>query len=279
MYSHEEDRFIIDLMQWSFSRISSFDSDCKYAWHLKYIDKKSRPDSGFFAAFGTFCHEILEKYFKKELSLKELVDYYKDNFWIVLNMKAPYNLYTDIKQSYYEKGLEYFENFEFDHDRYEVLGIEKKVEFEIGGYPFIGYIDLLCRDEEDGKLVLIDHKSASIKVLKSGKISKADREHYLAFQRQQYLYSKAILEEFGAESIKELRWNMFKDMVWLSCEWNKDEYEAALKWAEDTIHQIEDEESWDMKDKVDFFCNNLCDVKYDCPLYLDSRNSKAEMSE
>ncbi len=266
-----EVRFIIDTMLWSFSRVNSYDSNCKYGWYLQYIEHKGGAP-GFFGAFGSLCHEILEKYFKGELDIFELSQYYINHFHEVVYMKAPPNNYVDLKENYYNKGLEYFDNFDFPD--LEILGVEKRVEFEIEGYPFIGYIDLLTRDKNDGKLILIDHKSASIKTTVSGAIAKKDQHHFLEFQRQQYLYSKAVMEEYGEGTIKALKWNMFKDHDWLGCEWTQHGYQEALDWAINTIHQIENEDEWAMKDQVDFFCNYLCDGREACPLYQSSRRSK-----
>ena len=267
----DEVRFLIDTMTWSFSRVNSFDTGCRFGWYLSYIERLGGAP-GFFGAYGSFCHEILEKYFKGELNIFDLSQYYIDHFNEVVYMDAPPNNYVDLKESYYNKGLKFFNEFSPNMENYEIVGVEKKVEFEIEGYPFVGYIDLLCRDKRDNKFVLIDHKSATIKVLQSGAISKKDQHHFLEFKRQQYLYSKAVIEEFGADCVKELKWNMFKDCTWLGCKWSKEEYQEALDWAVKTIHEIEEEDTWAMKEETDFFCNYLCDTKSFCPLYLESRN-------
>ena len=46
--------------------------------------------------------EILEKYEKGELSLFEISQYYERSFNEVVYCDAPPNMYTDIRQSYYE---------------------------------------------------------------------------------------------------------------------------------------------------------------------------------
>lgn len=250
----EELDFILDTMTWSYSRLSSF-YQCKYAWYLTYIDCV-KGENGFFGEYGSFIHKILEKYSKGELSLFELNDYYEQHFTEEVTHDAPPNKYVDIKQSYYDKGLDYLNNIDLDFSKYEVLGVEKKVEFEIAGKPFVGYIDLLLKEKENGRIVIVDHKSASLKILKNGNISKSDQEHFLGFQRQLYLYSKAVRKEYG--EVSKLMWNMFRDKKWIEIPWVEEEYNEAIQWAEDTIKLIENETEWCANPDF-YFCNYICD--------------------
>jgi len=249
----EETLFLLDTMKWSFSRLNSF-YQCNYEWKLHYIECNKSLE-GFFGQFGSFMHKILEMYAKEEISLFELSQYYEDNFSSEVTCDAPPNGYVDIKESYYNKGMEYLDNIDLILDNYEILGVEKEVKFKIGNYDMIGYIDLLLKDKETGKIIILDHKSASIKILKSGKISKSDQQHFLEFQRQLYLYSKAVIEEYGHADY--LEWNMFKDRNHIKIEWTQEGYDEAIKWAEDTIHLIENEENW-FPNPDYYYCNYLC---------------------
>lgn len=261
MNEYNGEDFIIAQMRWSFSRLNSF-YNCKYEWHRHYIDCEPSKDS-FFGVYGSFCHKILEMYAKRELSLFDLSQYYEEHFAEEVPYDAPPNKHVDIKADYYQKGLDYFDNIDLPIDRYEVVGVEKQIEFELGGYPFVGFIDLLLRDKNDGKLIIVDHKSGSIKLLKSGEVSKSDREHFLEFKRQLYLYSIPIIEEFGEGSVKQLRWNLFKQRDWISIPFDNKGFEEAKDWALTTIKLIENEREWEPK--VDyFFCNFLCGIN-DCP--------------
>ena len=254
------DEFIISLMKWSFSRLNSYDSGCKYEWYKHYVECQQIKQN-FYGASGGFCHKILEKYCNGELDIWDLPMYFEEHFNDEVPYDAPFNKYKDLRQDYYDKILDYFNNIDLPIDDYEIIGVEKEIEFEIEGYPFIGFIDLLLRDKKDGKLILCDHKSGSIKKLKSGKISKSDEKHFLEFKRQQYLYSKAIREEYGDDSIKELWWNMFKDRDWIKIPFKQDEYEEAIKWGINTIHKIENETEWEPNIDM-FYCKNLCGLEY-----------------
>jgi len=253
---YDEDAFIIGTMKWSFSRINNYYSGCPYEFKRHYIDCEPMKQ-GFYGAAGGYAHNILEKYEKNELDMWDLPEHFEEHFAEEVPYDAPPNKYKDLRQDWFDNVLEYFENIDLPIDKYEVLGVEKLVEFNIDKYPFIGFIDLFLRDPEDGKLILCDHKSSMIKKLKSGKISKGDQEHFLAFKRQQYLYSKAIIEEYGEGSIKELWWNMFRQHDWIKIPFDYMEYQEAQNWALDTIHKIENEIEW-LPNPDFFYCNYLC---------------------
>src|SRR5574344_2070310 len=105
-------------MTWSFSRLNSF-YNCPYEWYLRYVECNDA-ENGFFGEYGTLVHKTLEKYSKGEISLFELNDYYDENFNKIINHDAPYNKYVDIRQSYYDKGIEYINNIDLDFSKYEI---------------------------------------------------------------------------------------------------------------------------------------------------------------
>lgn len=249
----DELEFLIDTMQWSFSRLNSY-YNCPYEWKLHYLEC-NKSENGFFGEFGSLVHTILEKYAKGELSLFELNQYYEEHFCEEVPHDAPPNKYVDIRQSYFDKGQEYLNNIDLDLSKYEVLGVELKVNFEIEGKDFVGYIDLFLRDKSTEEIVIVDHKSASIKILKNGNISKSDQQHFLEFKRQLYLYSIPIIKEYG--SVSKLKWNMFKDQKWIEIPWKKEEYDEAVQWAKDTLKLIENEKEWPPNPDY-YYCHYLC---------------------
>lgn len=245
--------FLLDTMTWSFSRLNSF-YNCPYEFFLHYI-QCNKSENGFFGEYGTLIHTILEKYAKGELSLFELNQYYEEHFNECIPHNTPPNKYVDIRQSYYDKGMEYLDNIDLYLENYEILGVEKKVNFKIKDKDFVGYIDLLVRDKETNEIIIIDHKSASIKILKNGSISKPDRRHFLEFKRQLYLYSIPIIKEYG--SVSKLKWNMFKEQKWIEVSWKQEEYDEAVQWAEDTLELIERETLW-LPNPDYYYCHYLC---------------------
>lgn len=253
--------FIIDGMRWSFSRLNSY-YNCPHEWYEKYI-MCEYGEQNFFSEFGSCCHTILEKYAKGELDIFSICDAYEEEFQKTVVHDAPPNKHVNIKQSYYDKGLEYFQNIDLYLEDYEVLGVEKKVEFKIGDKDFVGYIDLLLREKATGKIIILDHKSASIKILKNGKVSKSDQKHMREFIRQLCLYARPILEEYG--QVDELWWNLFKEQKWIKIPFTQEDYNEAIQWAEDTIKLIETEEEYPPNPDF-YYCSYLCSQRNNaCP--------------
>lgn len=235
----------------------------------------NKAENGFFGEYGSFMHKILEKYAKGELSLFELNQYYEDNFMEAIPHDAPPNKYVDIKQSYYDKGIDYLDNIDLDLDKYEILGVEMEVHFKIEDKDFIGFIDLLVKDKETEEIIIIDHKSSSIKILKNGSISKSDRQHFLEFCRQMYLYSIPIIEKYG--KVSKLRWNMFKDKNWIEIPWEQEGFDEAVKWAKDTLELIEKEVLWLPNNNSYYYCNYLCGQRNNaCEYKPQPINKKAD---
>jgi hypothetical protein len=264
MSEYKED---LDMMTFSFSRVNSF-TQCRYQWYLKYIEKRDGIQN-FYAAFGKFCHEILEMYANGELTKEEMPRYYEEYYQ---DKVVDCIIDTQEKQvdKYFELGLSYFSDCDLDLDRYEILGIELKCEFEVNGIPFLGYIDLLLRDKDTQEIILIDHKSSEYPLGKRGKVKKAKEQNYLDYKRQLYLYCIDVKNNYGVFPDK-LAWNYFKEKQWLIIPFIQEEFDEAKQWVSDTISQIYDETDYDANQQY-FYCNNLCEFRYDCE-YKDYKGS------
>lgn len=264
-FTLEEQRFLLSMMTWSFSRLNSY-YHCPFEWKRKYLLGQNGETSSF-AQYGKYIHEILEKYLKGEINFFELPMYYEEHYWENVTMDFPPNRYANLSDKYYQQGLDYFNNFNWDLDGFEILGVEKEVKFEYQGYDFVGFIDLLLRDKSDGKIVIVDHKSTILKKLKNGQISKTDKPHFEEFCKQLLIYSHQVMAEYGEDSIKSLQWNMFRDQTFIAVPWTRAAYEEAMKWAIDTIHLIENDTMW-LPDNTNYFwCNNLCSQRDNCCPY------------
>lgn len=251
--------FIIDNMTWSFSRLESFDQ-CPLAWKMKYIDCE-HGEGNAFSSYGSFVHGLLEQYLKGNIMPLELAFLYENGFDEAVPEDFPPNKYVDMRESYFYKGLEYFENFEDVLDEeYEVLGVEKEVRFEIDGNEFVGFIDLLAKDL-DGKIIVVDHKSASLKWTKTGRISKQSAQKMESYKRQLYLYCKALIDD-GIQP-DYLCWNFFNDKRLYKILFDPTEYEDALQWATETIDRIRATEEFEHHEDW-YFCHNICDMRNLC---------------
>lgn len=260
--------FIIESMVWSFSRLSSYYT-CPYEWLQIYVNCEEKTEN-FAAQFGSYIHKIIELYTKGELSIFELSQYYEDHYSEYITCDPPPNKYVDMGQKYYDAGRDYFDNIDLELDKYEILGVEKELKFKIDKYDFIGYIDLLLKDKLSGEIIILDHKSANIGVLKSGQIAKKDREHFESFKKQLYLYSKPIIKEYG--HVDKLKWNLFKEQKYIEIPWIKEEYDGAIKWAINSIENIKNEKEWEPNKELIKAMNEGKSMPYYCLFLCSQRN-------
>lgn len=245
---------IVNNMRFSYSRVSCF-NDCRYQWFLKYIDE-SEDKELFYASYGKLVHSILERFYTGKLQRDELTATFLREFSAVAQ---PYPS-DKIAASYVEKGINYFNNFEPVDGK--ILGVEKKVEFNIGGYDMIGFIDLLY--EKDGEIYVLDNKSRELKP-RSKKNNLVKDKELDDMLKQLYVYSAAVYDEYG-KFPKYLCFNCFKNGVFIQEEFNEDAYNKALRWVVDTIGKIRDAE--DFYPAIDYFkCRYLCGVHDECCYY------------
>ena len=249
--------FIIDNMRWSYSRLLAF-QNCPYAWYLQYHEDEE-PNSNFFAQFGGFVHKILEKHYKGELSFFEMLEYYETNFKKEVTLtpfsKAIYN-------KYYKDGLEYFESFS-DKENCKVLGVEKEVKFNIDNNRFIGYIDLLLK--EDNNLIVVDHKSFNVEYNKNLTLSKKSKDVIDKYSIQMYLYSTAVYNEYG-KFPDYIEWNFFRNKLSHRIKFNKDDYDKSIEWVKNKIDEIKSESLFlpNCDKSNSFYCTNLCGFSDKC---------------
>ncbi len=216
-----------------------------------YIDCLSKTNNAF-AQWGTFGHTLLEKYYRGELEFYELSQAFRDGYDKNVTLRFPPNNYVNLNETYYESGKRYFDNFEGDFGDCEILGVETKVETEVGGYRFIGYIDLIIQDP-NGDIFICDHKSKSIFK------SKKERREYL---HQLYLYAIYRYEKYGKYPTK-LIYNMFRVGEFETEEFDIKELEKTKTWFTDTVKEIYKDKEFKAKPS-DFFCNWLCGVRHHC---------------
>lgn len=251
-YSH-----FIKEMTWSYSRVKTFE-ECPYGFLLKYI-KHCDTETTFFSEYGLFIHKIIEMYLKKELGKDQLKSYYIVNFNSEIKHKPPN---SKIFINYFQQGLEYFEDIDIPLD--DVIGIEKEVFFNINGYEFIGYIDIV--GSKNNYLLIIDNKSRNLKCRSNrSKPTKSDIEldEYL---KQLYIYSIPIFNELN-KFPEKVAFNCFRTKKFIVEDFQKEKMENAKKWVIHQIELINKEEDWNPK--LEYFkCHHLCDVSKHCE-YLE----------
>lgn len=251
---------IISTFTWSYSRLTTFE-DCPYRFLLSYI--KPQDDTHlFFSDYGLFMHKVIEKYLTGELKHDELGRYYLLNFQKEIVGRAPNK---KIFQSYFQQGLSYLNEHCFPYQT--PCAVEHRVDFFIDDIPFTGVID--CVAEDNGDLVILDHKSRALKPRTNGKkIRRSDLEldDYL---RQLYLYSIPVYLEYHRYP-KRLEFNCFRTGQLISEPFSEHALEEAKTWAKRTVKQITDNEDWS-PDMEYWKCRYLCGFHDQCEYHLMSR--------
>lgn len=250
---------------YSYTQLSSVD-ECPYSFYLQKIDTDDdgnplEQQDNFFAEHGTLMHKVLEEWAKGIITKDEMVDRYIELYPDMVTTSPPSFMQT-YRQKAYDNGIFYFEEFD-EFPGYTVISAEERFKIDLPltdgtTRRFQGVVDLLLRNNETGKLVIVDHKSKSLKEFK-----KVRDEMY----RQQYLYSTYVAQKYG-ETPEVLMFNLFKEGLLDEQLFDKRTYNETLQWATEKIHEIEDRDfiSWlEQKEEPDFFCNEICSVRKYCP--------------
>ena len=255
--------FMLDNMTFSFSRLTCFDR-CPYNFYLQYIKKVSQTQNAF-AEYGTFCHDLHERYFNGELMIFELLSEYEDKFTQNVLHDFPPNKYVDLAQTYFEGGREYFSKFD-GLPQYKIIEAERKVEFKIDKYPFVGYIDLIAEDK-NGDIHIIDHKSKDLSKPQKKKWENVETRRtteFYEYLRQLYIYCIPLIEQDKIIP-KYLSFNCFRKSKYIQVEFDMEDYLESKAWALNVINNIYADETMSEKYNNDWFCNILCGVKEFCP--------------
>ena len=246
-------RPLIEDMTWSYSRIECF-NDCPYRFFLKYI-KKCEETPQFYSSYGSFMHKLLEKYYKGELNKEEMQTKFLFDF--SKEVQGPRPQESTVRK-YIDLGLRYLEQFQ--PFPFNMIDVEKRVEFKIQGRPFIGFIDYL--GEKNGELYIVDNKSRELKPRSKRATPTVKDKELDEMLKQLYIYSAAIKEEYG-KFPKSLCFNCFKNQTFIEEPFNMAAYERAIQWALSEIESIEGVE--DFYPSIDYFgCYYICGVHDDC---------------
>ena len=254
---------LIDDMIWSYSRIEAF-NDCPYRFFLRYIKRFKETDK-FYASYGSFIHKLLEQYYKGELKKDEMLTTFLLDFQKEVRGIRPKE--TTV-QKYINAGCEYLKSFK--PFPYKMIDVEKRAEFKIEDYSFIGFIDYL--GEEDGKLYVIDNKSRDLKP-RSGRATPTVKDKELdSMLKQLYIYSAAIEQEYGMLP-EALCFNCFRTGVFIKEQFDKLKYEEAKRWAIESIERISETE--DFEPNREFFsCFYICGVSDHCEYDIEARRER-----
>lgn len=248
--------------EWSFSSLHTYE-DCPYQLYLKYIERRDG-ESNFYAENGKSVHEVNEAVFTKKISIDDCTKLYAEKFELICDTTK-----ESIMESTYEKCMDYFcEMKDIDEEKYEIIGVELKLNFKIGKYKFTGFADLVLRNKESGEVILVDHKQAGHFLKKDGTPLKNSAESFYAYKHQMYIYCKGLKEQFGI-NVDKIVWNHFKERQLTIIPFKQEEFDETMKWAVNTIEKIKKDTTFDCKRSY-VMCSSLCDYRNDCEYKEDN---------
>lgn len=249
-------RNVLENIVWSYSKLETY-NNCPYKFFLKYI-YECTDTTNFYASYGSFMHKLIEMYYRGFLKKENMLSEFLTGFDTVVGGVKPSN---NIVCNYIKQGVNYLRDFTpFDMN---VVDIEKKIEFKIDKYNFVGIIDFI--GEKDGEIYIIDHKSRNLKK-RSGRSKPTVKDRELDnMLKQLYIYSAAIEQEYGRLPDK-LCFNCFRTNTVVTEQFDIEKHKEATEWAVNTIEDILKTE--DFYPQIDYFsCKNICGVNNDCDYY------------
>jgi hypothetical protein len=248
--------FITENIKYSYSSVSTFET-CNHAFYLTYIMCEDRSFNSAYGQFGSFVHLCLEKYFKNELKISELSNFYRKHYCEYVTMPFP-AFHKNANETYFNNGLNFFDNFEFDKSEYEILIIEDSISAEYNGIKLVVKPDLVLKELSTGKIYLIDFKTAN-----GYKNDKLDKQKMIGYLRQFYLYCYFIWLQKNI-SVDEIHiWFVINDKI-EKIIFDPVKAQENLEWFIDVIENIKNEEEFKANNKNKFFCDNLCSVSANC---------------
>lgn len=151
---------------WSWSRINTYMTD-PYTYLLKYIlhIPEDRNDS-IYSVSGSCAHELIEKFYRNELTNKQMLEEYEDKLFEFNIMGLLYDRSDKDKNEKIAKKYEdCMKHFFLNHKRVtDKPIIEPFILIKVGNQYFQGYIDFLNVEERYAKkkIIITDWKTSSI---------------------------------------------------------------------------------------------------------------------
>lgn len=223
------DKYGVDTI-WSWSRVSVY-SERPWEYMIRYIRKEKVDTSNTYTHYGEICHQILQDYIEGKYPQSKMIDLFNEAV-LQTDLEGKYEFMNDNVRKGYIDNLQHY----FKHTHYPIDTMDKSIEKTVmtlfktpDGKPivFIGYIDLLTTDPEDGKVVVVDFKTSS-----SGKFTGQALQESA---RQLKLYAMGISQMYKIpiEKIK-LRYDMQKyltvSFLQKNGKWSKPTLKERTKW-------------------------------------------------
>jgi hypothetical protein len=248
--------FILESMRYSNSSLESSEH-CKHGFLLQYVLSKEGISS-FFGDFGTYIHDVLEKYFKRELAEFELPKYYEEHYREKVTAQLP-PYPPNMGETYYNDGLNFFLNIDFDLDKYDIVSIEEYMYFEYNEKNLVIKPDIILRDKDTGEYILLDIKTHKLKG------NKTDNKTIEGYMRQAQLYTYGIWQVKGIQISKIMIWYVRNQQI---TETAVDSLKImeTMDWVDNAVKEIKQEEKWEanLSKSNDYWCSHICSMSLVC---------------
>jgi hypothetical protein len=246
----------LETMNFSNSSINTFET-CGWQFYLTYIEKVPKVGN-FFSDYGSFIHLVIEKYLKGKLEIWEMLDYYQKEF--SNNIKnSPPAFMRNAWNDYYDAGYEFFKNFNFDRDEYELIQLEDFVKGTDRGINVTIKPDIVIKNKTTNELTLLDFKTSEI-INKKGVL---DQKKLDGYKSQLNLYVYFLWQFKGLEITKARLWFIRSNTFF---DWDYEQYLAqdSLDKFIETAKKIQQAEEWPYNNSSSFMCSVLCSVRNSC---------------
>ena len=208
---------VLDGFRWSFSKLEVAAS-CPFAFKKIYMDGV-KPAANPFAQLGSLCHDLLARHEQGELAVYDLLPAFLKRYPKIVNAEWP-AFPLNLEERTCQRIADYFRVFNgFPFRR--ILMVEEKLIGTLCDRPFSGIIDLLAEDQ-NGRIILVDHKTSSISEYRGRKL-----QHH---KRQLLLYAH-LLRQCCHIQVDAIAFNLIKEGEWLEFPWSELEESCAVSWA------------------------------------------------
>lgn len=163
----------------SYSQYSMF-STCQHQYKLNYIDKLGSSSGNINTIFGSSVHSVLQEYLTKMFEVTKVAANKLDlESRLMEEMKLNFNKEMEIQGGiapatkeemveFYADGCLIIDWFRkniskfYSKKHHKLIGIELPLNVDIRkGLQFIGYIDVIIKDETEDRITIIDLKTST----------------------------------------------------------------------------------------------------------------------
>ena len=215
----------LDGFRWSYSKLDVAAS-CPFAFKKLYLDHV-KPDPNPFGQLGTLCHDLLADFALGKLAAFDLLPQFERRYPREVKAQWP-SFPLNLEERTRDKAAAYFRSFSgFPFKR--ILMVEEKLIGTVAGHPFSGILDLAAEDE-DGRIIIVDHKSSGMSEYRGRRLA-----HRL---RQLFLYAHLLRQCCGIRA-DAVAFNLFKEDQWIEVPWKQLAEDEAVSWAAGIMAAIE----------------------------------------